>query len=64
MLDGIEMNVVRAALKVAVVAYGVLPKTSLPKQILSTVITGNIGSGCNDATSKLGLDCFPAAWKI
>jgi hypothetical protein len=37
MLDGIEMNVVRAALKVVVVADGVFAKASLPKQILATV---------------------------
>jgi hypothetical protein len=64
MLDRVEMNIVRAALKVVVVADRVFPKASLPKRILAAVIAANICASCDDAAGEPGLDGFPAARKI
>jgi hypothetical protein len=41
MLDRVEMNIVHASFEILIVAYRVLPETSLPKQILATVISEN-----------------------
>jgi hypothetical protein len=38
MLDRVEVNVVDAALKIPVVAYGVFPETLLPERIFATTI--------------------------
>jgi hypothetical protein len=64
MLDRIEMNIIRASFEVLIVAYRVFPETSLPKQILATVIAGNSRARCDDTPGERSLDRLPPTGKI
>ncbi len=64
MLDRVEMNIVHASFEILIVAYRVLPETSLPKRILATVIPDNGRARCDNTPGERSLDRLPTAGKI